>query len=208
MNKIFARIVAIAASLFSASCVSLLPETAPPKPRYHISAADASALQGAPLGWSLVVDDPHTTRVYDSARIAVSTGPGKIEYLAGGEWADRGPRLVQAALVETFQDSGRILAVGDRSAVPIGDIVLQTDIRAMHLDAHHGDPVSTVVIYARLSDGKGGVYAARRFDAAAPARSVRADDVVAAFDAAFTAAISELVAWTYAEGDRAVSSGS
>ena len=110
---------AITAAVFmSSGCVSLLPETAPPKPRYHISAIEAPKLEGPSVDWSLVVEDPRTTRIYDSVRIAVSTAPGKIEYFAGGEWADRAPRLFQTAIVQTFEDSGRILAVGDRAALP------------------------------------------------------------------------------------------
>jgi len=188
-------------ALFASGCVSLLPETAPPKPRYHIAAPDAASLEGEMIDWSLVVEDPRTTRVYDSVKVAVATAPGKIEYYAGAEWADRAPRLFQTALVQTFEDSGRILSVGDRTAVPVGDLVLQTDIRNLELDVQ-GEKAAKVAIYARLSDGKGNIYSARKFSASAPAGSERPDAVIAAFDSAFADVISEIVAWTYDEGAR------
>lgn len=193
------RPVLFLAALALGGCVSLLPETSPPKPRYHIEPVEASALQGETVDWSLIVEDPRATKVYDTVRIAVSTSPGKIEYFAGAEWADRAPRLFQTALVQTFEDSGRILAVGDRSALPLADIVLQTDIRKLELNTQGGRS-ATVSIYARLTDGRSRIVAAKRFDATAVAASDGADHVIAAFDEAFEALIPELVAWTYAQG--------
>ena len=197
-----------AVGFLTAGCVSLLPETSPPKPRYHISASDAPMLQGEPVDWSLVLEDPRTTRIYDSVRIAVSSAPGKVEYFAGAEWADRAPRLFQTALSHTFENSGRILSIGDRSILPVGDVVLQLDIRALHLDVQSGEPNSVVSIFARLTDGKSEVFAAQRFNASAPARSERADDVVAAMDVAITTVITEIVDWTFREGENALSADS
>ena len=203
MMKLMLRTLTIIGAFFASGCISLLPETAPPKPRYHIEAVSEASLQGDALDWSLVIEDPRTTRVYDSVRIAVTPAPGKVEYFAGAQWADRAPRLFQTALVQTFEDSGRILAVGDRGAVPVGDIVLQTDIRAMELNVRNGARDVKVTVYARIADGKGGVQAARRFDASAPAGSEDPDAIVAAFNDAFQSLIVDLAAWTFDEGARA-----
>jgi len=192
----------LAGMLATVACVSVLPQAAAPKPRFHITAADASALEGATLDWSLVIEDPRATRVYDSVRIAVSPGPGKIEYLAGAEWADRAPRLFQTALTQTFEDAGRILAVGDRLAIPVADVVLQTDIRRMELDVT-GDRAAVVEIYARLTNGKGTVFSARKFEARIGAGSTQPDAVYGAFHSAFDTVLTDIVAWSYAEGRKA-----
>ncbi len=201
MMKRFAQGFSAALLAALAGCVSVLPEAAPAKPRLHIAAAEADALAGAPLSFSLVVDDPRATRVYDTTRIAVAAAPGRIEYLAGAEWADRAPRLFQTALIQTFEDAGRILAVGDRSAVPVADLVLQTDIRRMEFTVANGDRAAVVSVYARLTNGKGAVYAAQKFEARAPARSSDADVVYEAFDAAFDKVIVGLVGWAYETGE-------
>ena len=193
------KVIPAMLGVFLSGCVSVLPEAAPPKPRFHIAAASGEALQGEALGFSLVVDDPRATRVYDSVRIAVATAPGRTEYLAGAEWADRAPRLFQTALVQTFEDAGRILAVGDRAAIPVADFVLQTDIRRMELDVEGAD-AAVVAVYARLSDGKGKVYLARKFDARVAAASAKPDDVYAAFDGAFQQVLSDVVEWTFEAG--------
>lgn len=201
--RLIALLLSVGAALMAAGCVSVLPEAAPPKPRIHITPADASALAGEPLNWSLVIDDPKATRVYDSVRIAVSPGPGKIEYLSGAEWADRAPRLFQTALTQTFEDAGRILSVGDRLAIPVADVVLQTDIRRMEIDVASGDRAAVVEIYARLADGKGAIFAARKFDARTETGSTSPDAVYRAFDQAFDNVLAGIVDWAYAEGARA-----
>ncbi len=197
--KMLLKSVALLSALALPACVSVLPEAAPPKPRFHIAAADGDALAGDALQFSLVVDEPRATRVYDAPRIAVSAAPGRIEYLAGAEWADRAPRLFQTAMIQTFEDAGRILAVGDRAAIPVADLVLQTDIRRLELDVEGAD-AAVVSIYARLSNGKGAVYAARKFDARISAASTKPDDVYAAFDSAFDQVISGIVEWTFDTG--------
>lgn len=186
-----------------AGCVSLLPETAPPKPRYAINAVAADALVGGMHDWSLAIEDPRTTRVYDTVRIAVSTQPGKIEYFAGAEWADRAPRLLQSALVQSLEDSTRILTVGDRMAVPLSDFVLQSDIRRIQLNIRGGARTAVVSVYARLTDGRGKIYAARLFESAQQASSDDPDQVVAAFDAAFAEVIAGLANWTLDQGEAA-----
>lgn len=205
MMKPLARALAIAGALTAAGCVSLLPETTPAKPRYQIDALEpgADASTGEPVGWSLVVDDPRATRAFDTVTIAVSTAPGKIEYFAGAEWADRAPRLFQSALVQSFEDSERILAVGDRGSVPIGDFVLQTDIRHIYLDVRERSPTASVSVYARLSDGRGKIYAARPVTARAPAEGESADAVISAFNEAFDRVLAEIVAWTFEKGEEA-----
>lgn len=202
MNKLLQG-VALAFTLVVSGCVSVLPEAAPAKPRFNIAAADSTLLAGEALAFSLVIDDPRATRVYDSVRIAVSTAPGRIEYLGVAEWADRAPRLFQTAMVQTFEDAGRILAVGDRAAIPVADFVLQTDIRHMQLDVQGRENAAQVTVYARLTDGKGTVFAAKKFEAHIVAGSTKADDVYTAFDSAFDQIISGIVGWTFEAGETA-----
>ena len=199
MMKSFSTALIAPLMLLASGCVSVLPDAAPAKPRFHIVAADASGLSGEALDFSLVIDEPRATRVYDSVRIAVASAPGRIEYLAGAEWADRAPRLFQTALIQTFEDAGRIIAVGDRSSLPVADFVLQTDLRRMELavaDGHAAD----ISIYARLTNGKGTIFATRKFDARIRAKSTSADDVYAAFSDGFDEIIAALVDWAYEAG--------
>ena len=205
MHKTFIQSLVFGLTIFTSGCVSLLPEADAPKPRYHVEAVDASLVSGSTVNWSLVVDEPRATRVYDTVKIAVSPTRGKIEYFANAEWADRGPRLFQTALIQSFEDSGRILSVGDRHAQPIGDIVLQTDLRHMQIDVIDGAETPVISVYARLSDGKGTIYAAKLFEADERAEDSSPDEVINAFDRAFDTVYAELINWSFEQGESALS---
>ena len=197
------RAFILSVALFTSACVSLLPETTPAKPRYHISTVELEPGSRAPVEWSLAIDDPRATRAYDSTKIAVSTAPGKVEYFANAEWADRAPRLFQIALTQSLEDTGQILSVGDRHAVPIADLVLQTDIRKLQLNVRNGERSADVSVFARLTNGRGKVFAAKRFDAHALTASDTADDVLNGFNSAFENLIKEMSVWTFDEGSKA-----
>ena len=47
----------------------------------------------------------------ETDRIMVRQGGDKISYYKGIAWSDRLPRLVQARMIETFQNSGAVKAV-------------------------------------------------------------------------------------------------
>ncbi|MEM8937300.1 MAG: ABC-type transport auxiliary lipoprotein family protein [Pseudomonadota bacterium] len=194
------RGLTISAALLAAGCVSLLPETEPPKPRYHIVLDINDAGSAETIDWSLIIDDPQTTRVYDTSKMAVATAPGKVEYFARGEWADRAPRLFRTALLQSFEDSNRMLSVGSRDVLPIADRALLTNIRTMELNVHAGRPEAVVSVYARLTNGRATIFAAQSFTARAEARSQDPDNVAAAFNAAFNEVIGKITAWTFAEG--------
>lgn len=197
-KPLFAALAAVAL----AGCVSVLPDAQPPSARYLI---EPVAYDGAATAveWTLGVEDPMATRVYDTPKIALLREPGRVEYFARGEWADRAPRLVQAAIVRSFENSGRILGVGDRTMLPVSTYVLQTDIRGLQADYRGGAPTAHFSIYARLTNGRGKVYAARLFEHRAQADADSVPAVAAALDDTVAAAIAELVEWTVAEGNAA-----
>ena len=72
----------------------------------------------------------------------------------------------------------------------------------MEVDVENGD-AAVVSVYARLSDGKGTVYAARKFDARVSAASTKPDDVYDAFNSAFDEILSGIVKWTFDAGQSA-----
>lgn len=187
----------------TAACVSVLPEARPAAPRYLVDAATFETAGAEPVAWSLIVEDPQATRVYDTSKIALIRTPGRVEYLANGEWADRAPRLVQAALVRSFENSDRILGVGDRASRPVSTYILQTDIRALHADYADGGPDAVFSVYGRLANARGKIFAARLFEKRVPAKQGTPDQIAAAFDEAIVATLGEMVEWTLAEGEKA-----
>ena len=71
----------------------------------------------AKVGWQLVVAEPAAERDIDTTRIALSRTPNVIEYFADGNWSDTAPKMVQAKLIEAFESTNAIVAVGRELAL-------------------------------------------------------------------------------------------
>ena len=155
------------------------------------------------VDWSLVVEAPQATRVYNSVSVAVRTGAAKVEKYAGAEWADRMPVLFERTLIRAFENSGRILAVGERTAQPVGTFVLQTDIRRLEFEATNSGLRPQVEIYARLSNGRATVYDAKLFAAQLGAKRGGSDAQMAALNTAATQVIDDVVNWALDAAERA-----
>lgn len=183
-------------------CVNVLPQARPAAPRYLMEPVKAVS-EGAAVSWSLAVEDPMATRAYDSPKIAAVREAGRLEFLGNGEWADRAPRLLQTAIIRSFENSGRILGVGDRTTVVSATYVLQSDIRNLEADYVSGKPQARVTIYARLLNARGKTLAAQLFERRADAGTGMPSELARAFDEASGGVIADLMLWTFAEGENA-----
>ncbi len=184
-----------------ASCVSVLPEAPPASARYTVSDVTIETA-AAPVSWTLGVEEPSATLAYNSAKIALSRAPGRIEYYAGGEWVDRAPRLFGVALVRSFENTGAIMGVGSRISLPVSTYVLQTDVRKLGV-VEEGGRRAEVEVFARLTNGRSAVHAARLFTASAPVAADTPADAASALDTALSVIQREIVAWTFEEAGRA-----
>jgi cholesterol transport system auxiliary component len=189
------RIPIIAAlAALAAGCFSGLKNEAPPPLIYRI---DAPALeQGAQVPADLVVVVAEAAPGLEGIRIA-GRWPGKrIDYLAGARWAEDLPLLVQHALIESLQDSGRLRSVQGDLGRFRATHSLVVEVRRFEADYTGGAmPVAQVALAAtigRTSDRR--VLAAFTATAEQGATENRQAPVVAALDAAFARAAAELAA--------------
>jgi cholesterol transport system auxiliary component len=157
---------------------------------YDLAAARPRA---ARRGGTLVVAEPTAVFALDSERIVVRAASGELTYLPRAQWSDRLPRLVQARLIQSFENAGRV-AVGrpvDRLA---GASNLVLDIRAF--EAREASRDAAVEIAAKLVTASGGqVRAARLFAAAAPVGGIDGQGVAQALDTALARVLSDIVGW-------------
>ncbi len=79
--------------------------------------------------WQLVVAEPVAERDINTTRIALTRAPNSIEYFAKGNWTDTAPALVQAKMIEAFEATGSIVAIGRDAAGLRPDFILQSDLR-------------------------------------------------------------------------------
>ncbi|HWY63016.1 MAG TPA: ABC-type transport auxiliary lipoprotein family protein [Rhizomicrobium sp.] len=193
------RLVLFSASAFAlAGCGGLgLGPTDTNNTIYLLEPAIAAS-GGQPATWALAVDLPEATDALDSRRIALIKPDATLDYYANAVWADRLPVLVQTALVAAFQAGGHVPSVTRIDDALHADYELGTEIRdcAAHYSAPDGVPLVTVSLVAQMSTAHGRKIIASftaKQDASAGQNSTTA--VVAAFNAALSAAIGQIVTW-------------
>jgi cholesterol transport system auxiliary component len=198
------RTLALTVALLSLSaCVSVLPDAPPASARYQVTDVTIDAAGRAPAAWTLAVEDPEATLAFNTAKIALSREPARIEYYAGGEWIDRAPRLLGTALVRSFENTGAIKGVGSRVTLPLSTFALQTDVRKLTITHQSGAMTADVAIFARLTNGRSAVYASKLFMASEPVAADNAGAAATALNAGLEKIQRELVAWTLDEAERA-----
>ena len=153
--------------------------------------------------WSLVVTKPLASDALDSVRIAVRVQPNTLQVYQGAVWSDPAPDLVQSALVQAFEDSGKLASVGRPSSGIHGDVFLTMELRRFEAvyDQPKQAPKVVIELQAKLLGGPGTkVIATRSFRAEVAASSEKVPAVVAAFEAALSQASADVVGWTLTSG--------
>lgn len=183
-----------------AGCGGLLSD-APTRELYRVNPQYRFAPGLPRVGAQLLVAVPTAPAALDTVRIALSRSPESLNYFAGAEWTDRVPFLVQGSLVDGFEKSAALPAVGPESGGLRADFVLETAIGNFEAvyDSPNGPPRIVVKLNAklvRMPDRKivGQVSVNREAMAAANA----VPDIVRAFETALGGAVEELVTRTVA----------
>ncbi|HRK24935.1 MAG TPA: ABC-type transport auxiliary lipoprotein family protein [Beijerinckiaceae bacterium] len=183
----------VARALTTAIAIAWLTAcSSPPPATFDLGAAPRPA---APMGrGQLAVAEPQAVTFLDSERMAVRTSGNTIAYLPGGQWADRLPKLVQARLIESFENARRIRSVARPGGRIMAAHQLNSDIRTFEVQEASREAV--VEITARIvNDRTGQIVAAEQFAARAPVESIDAAGAAKALDAASQKVLADLVRW-------------
>lgn len=183
----------------TAGCTRLFSGPAPNL--YRVTAAGGFPPDLPRLAGQLLIETPQAAGGLDTRRIALSRSPVSLDYFADAEWTERVPQLIQTALVDSFENSGRVAVLGRDSAGLRADFLLRTEIRRFEADygATAGPPVVRVAIVVRLVRLPAGeIIADTLFAARGPARANTVPDIVAAFDEALGQVLKRIVRWTLA----------
>ena len=191
-------IVAAVSTAFLASCFGGLKNEMPPPLIYRIDAPTIEAGASLPADLSIVVE--RAAPGLDGDGIAGRWPGRRIDYIANARWADELPRLLQDALVEAFQDSGRLRSVQDDVGRFRTTHTLVIEVRRFEADYTAGAvPVAQVALAATLgrnSDRK--VLVSFTSESSQAATENRQATLVAALDAAFARVAAEVGQRTFA----------
>jgi cholesterol transport system auxiliary component len=190
-------ILAAAAALAAACFGGLKNEVQAP----NIDRIDSPSLPaGATLPADLSVVVERTAPGLDVDRIAGRWPGRRLDYLAGARWADGLALLLQSALVESFQDSGRLRSVQGDVGRFRSTHALVIEVRRFEADYTAGAvplaQVELAVTVGRLSDAR--VLSSFTVQASEAAPENRQTAVVAALEAAFAKAAGEVALKSFA----------
>jgi cholesterol transport system auxiliary component len=183
---------AIAAGL--AGC-GVLPNVTKPLKLFTLKPKVAFSQPLAKVSWQLVVAEPAAEADIDTTRIALTRTANVIEYFGDGNWTDTAPNLVQAKLIEAFESTHAIVAVGRDAAGLKPDYILQSDLRDFQAEyGGNGSPTAHVRIIAKLvqmPDRK--IVRSVTAEASAPAASKELPAIVTAFEQAMAEVLEKTV---------------
>jgi cholesterol transport system auxiliary component len=140
----------------------------------------------------LLIPVPTANAALDTARIAARPTASEYAYLPGAVWSDSLPKLLQARLTETFQNTGRVRAAGRPGQSLLINYQVVMDIRAFEINGEAAVAEFHVMV---LNDRNGRVVSRRIFKTSAPVADASNAGSVAALDAAMDDAFGEIAGW-------------
>jgi phospholipid/cholesterol/gamma-HCH transport system substrate-binding protein len=162
---------------------------------YDLTAATSFPQIEKPIKVQLVVPDPNAIIVYDSQKILTRNPEGVYANVSDAQWADNLPKLVQARIVQSFENARQLNNVSRPLDQLNAEYRLELGIRSFQMTSTPS-PNAVVDLTARLVSDKGTVAGARMFSATVPAKSMDAKDAVAALNQAFGKVAGDIVVWT------------
>jgi phospholipid/cholesterol/gamma-HCH transport system substrate-binding protein len=168
--------------------------TPPQKITYDLRAAQGFAPPNKVIKGLLAIPEPSAVAMLETQRMLfspVKDYPDFAEFV----WADSIPKLLQAKLIESFENYD--IAHAPLRATDIGqnDFQLLIDVRRFRV-ALDSDPVVEIGLSARILDKNGKVIASRLFEESERLGKVEPPAAVGAFNAAFGRLAKSMIAWT------------
>ncbi len=189
---------AVALVLLTLPACSVLSKLEEPVELYTVTPKSTFEDQLPSVDWQLVVDPPTAAAHLNSGRIALQFTPTTSDYYAHVAWIDRAPLMLQTRIVDSFENTRRIIGVGRDPVAVRANYILQSELRAFQAEYFHGGgPVVHVRVIARLVRmPERQIVATRGFERCFRAREDKVAPVVEAFDAAVGSVVKRLVTWT------------
>ncbi|NKB60017.1 MAG: hypothetical protein GKS00_27205 [Alphaproteobacteria bacterium] len=215
-NQLAARLsIVVAVAVLVASCSVELPGSGAP-PRMYILTPKSTFPDTMPsVDWQLLVEIPQSPAGINSARIALRDSPIEMRYFQLANWTDLAPKMIQTLIVESFENSGRIVAVGREAIGLRADYVLKTELREFQAEYAQRLPQNTdnglgnvpppmirVRINAKLIKmPRRAIVASKNFEFMVDVKENSMEAIIGGFDDALGKTMRRLVEWTLVNGE-------
>lgn len=178
----------------------ILPKVGEPVDLYTLTPKTSFANGLPKVNWQLIVELPIAAAGLDTARIALQHTPYTLEYYARAAWTDNAPAMVQTLIIESFESTGSILAVGREAIGLRPDFILKTDLRefqAIYYDDQTPGPTILVRMNAKLVEmPERRIVSSNTFESRTPAASDGFKDIIQAFDEGLGHVVKKIVVST------------
>lgn len=215
-----AALAAIGAFAITTACDITLPGTGDPAQLYVLTPKSTYPDNLPKVDWQLLVEETTSPAGLNTQRIAVAYSPIELDYFARSNWTDRAPEMVLRLLVESFENSGKIIAVGRDSVGLRSNILLKTELREFQAeyqrkpgsDQAQGEATgsgSAPRIRVRLAAKlvrmpRRIIVASQTFEMIVQSEKNSMEAIIGAFDEALGRTLKGIVVWTLIEGETIV----
>lgn len=99
----------------------------------------------------LLVEEPIAASGLNTARVVLKPNSFQIDYFASVAWADRAPNLVQTLMIESFENSRKIVSVGRETTGLRADYILKSELREFQAEYYDRTTGNAPDINVRIS---------------------------------------------------------
>ena len=185
--------------VFVAGC-SPLKIPGPPPDLYNLTPKSTFNDNLPDIRKQLIIEEPIAAGGLDNNRIALRPHATKLQFFANARWTERAPKMLQTLLVESFENTNKIISVGRQSISLRSDFTLKTELREFQVEQEPESNTSTirVRINAKLVQQPNRVIVgSQSFESRLDIQKGGGmNDIVIAFDTATGKVIKKLVEWT------------
>jgi len=185
--------------VFVAGC-SPLKIPGPPPDLYNLTPKSTFNDNLPDIRKQLIIEEPIAAGGLDNNRIALRPHATKLQFFANARWTERAPKMLQTLLVESFENTNKIISVGRQSIGLRSDFTLKTELREFQVEQDPESNTSTirVRINAKLVQQPNRVIVgSQSFESRLDIQKGGGmNDIVIAFDTATGKVIKKLVEWT------------
>ena len=191
MRSVIKSIGALVLAFGLASCASAVPPDT-----FEIAAPIAAQQAPGRTRSQILIPEPTALMTLNSDNIVVKPTPYSVEYLGNAQWSDKLPRMVQLRLLQAFENTGRIGAVGVPGQGLAIDYQLLLEIRKFEIHADASPKAVVEISVKALNDRNGSVKRTKVFAAEIPIAGTTNANYVAALNNAYDQVSRQIVAWT------------
>lgn len=196
------RLMLVMALLLPLSgCGGLIPGLEGPKNLYNLSPKSSFRQDLPRVNWQLVIEEPLAAGGLNEASIAFKPSPLEIRYFKEVRWTERVPRMVQTLLVESFENSNTIVAVGRQAIGLRADYSLLTEIREFQAEKMGGATVRVRINAKLIRQPRQIIVQSQSFEAVVPDRGQNMAQTINVWDEALGRTLKQIVEWTIIHGE-------